>query len=99
MLSHLQTICCSKTDGFRSIMFPSVCLESFKGRWKSAFAFVQRAISIERTCGMKLAYIADNQPHICRGKWMNCHINEKCQITKVTRKRRRILTCHIDEKY
>jgi hypothetical protein len=72
-------------------MFPSVCLEAFKGRWKSAFAFVQRTISIERTCGMKLASIADNQPHICRGKWMNCHINEKCQITKVTRKRRRIL--------
>jgi len=39
-----------------------------------------------------LAYTADNQPHICcRGKWTNCHINEKFQITKVTRKRRRIL--------
>jgi hypothetical protein len=72
-------------------MLPSVFLEAFKDSSKSAFAFVQRAMSIERTCGMKLAYTADNQPHICRGKWTNCHINEKCQITEVTRKRRRIL--------
>lgn len=59
MLSHLQTICCSKTDGFRNTMLPSVCLEAFKGSLKSAFAFVQRVMSIERTCGIKLAYTAD----------------------------------------
>jgi hypothetical protein len=64
-------------------MFPSVGLEAFKGHWKSAFTFVQRAISIERTCGMKLAYIADNQPHICRGKWTNCHINENVKLQKL----------------
>jgi hypothetical protein len=34
-------------------MFPSLGLDAFKGHWKSAFAFVQRAISIETTAKNK----------------------------------------------